>query len=654
MDTRRLAKSRSFRRAVLLSCALAACAVLLAPSPAAAVCLANPDAGLRDLQTLVAQDASHALKQAQAQLAHLDGAATTGGAAERRASLYAVEAQAYSMLELDAQARAVAQRGLKLATAPQDPVHLDLLSVYAENVYDAAGIAAALEQIEAARLAQPAGSPADTCLLITRGLLQFRQDRADLAIVSLTQAYRATAGTAETEPHALAAAELSAVMRGVGDYPQALALNQEAIDWYTAHHATLGLSVERFLRGEIYQHMENYGAALGEFTAARALSIQLDDRQGAGFADLRMCEAHIELRLWAVADGECRRALRAFAAARSNDSVKDARTLLARIDLGQGRPAAALAALNGVLDHRGADLPPRQVAAVYQWRARANAAMGNFAAAYEDLREYLRRYVAANDVERTRQESALRARFETDRQIERNASLQRELSVSQERTQRQAEELRWNAVVVVAGVTVIALLIYFLLANLKYRKQLLRLASLDSLTGLPNRRRTAELATAALAAADLGAQPLSLAIIDLDHFKVINDRCGHATGDHVLQEFARAGREALRGEDILGRWGGEEFLLVMPGLNLAQAQAGLERLRTRVLAIRLPSSSAGQRVTLSAGVAAYGPQVPALDELIARADSALYAAKDAGRDQVRVADERTQFTTTGIRRAMRR
>jgi len=140
------------------------------------------------------------------------------------------------------------------------------------------------------------------------------------------------------------------------------------------------------------------------------------------------------------------------------------------------------------------------VASLYQWRARANAALANYGAAYIDLTEYLRRYEAANDWERSKAAAALRARFETDREIERNAQLKRELGVSHERSQRQAQELRWNAIVLSSGVLVIALLIYFLLANRRYRQQLVKLASQDGLTGLPNRRRTGA-RTAALAAA---------------------------------------------------------------------------------------------------------------------------------------------------------
>ena len=437
----------------------------------------------------------------------------------------------------------------------------------------------------------------------------------------------------------MSAAVLSTVMRSTGDYPQALALNQEVIDWDSRRGATLSLSVDRFLRGKILSLMGQYPAAIGEFTEARKLSVQLNDTQGVAFADLFDCSARIELAQLSRAAAECNSALRAFAAAHSVDEVKEAQWLLARIDLANGHAEKALSTLNEVLDRDGADMLPSRVASIYQSRARANAALHNFRDAYADLAEYARRYAAANDAERARAAAAMRARFETDREIERNAQLKHELTVSQERSQRQARELRWNAIVVASGVMVIALLIYFLIVNRRYRQQLVKLASQDALTGLPNRRRTAELATAALAGAEAAQSPLTIAIIDMDHFKIINDRCGHATGDFVLKEFARVGREALRDTDVLGRWGGEEFLLIMPGATLEVALASLERMRTLVFGIHLPASGAGLRVSLSAGLATSLRHGRSLDEMIARADSALYAAKNEGRDLVRVAEE---------------
>jgi diguanylate cyclase (GGDEF)-like protein len=145
---------------------------------------------------------------------------------------------------------------------------------------------------------------------------------------------------------------------------------------------------------------------------------------------------------------------------------------------------------------------------------------------------------------------------------------------------------------------------------------------------------------------------LTLALIDLDHFKTVNDRFGHAGGDFVLKGFARRSRESLRSTDIFGRWGGEEFLVVMPGTTLDIALLTLERVRALALEIQLPGS-VGLRVSLSAGLATNEEDVKSLDDIIARADAALYRAKNDGRDLVRIADESYRTASTGVRRAMR-
>ena len=307
--------------------------------------------------------------------------------------------------------------------------------------------------------------------------------------------------------------------------------------------------------------------------------------------------------------------------------------------------------MNEVLDHGGTDVLP------YAWPTCTNGVRAptprshNYRDAYTDLAEYMRRYIATNDADRSKQAVALRARFETDREIERNGLLKRELDLSQEQSQRQAQQLRWNAIAAVSAVSgdCAARFISWSPTCVSASSSC-ALASLDGLTGLPNRRRTAELASAALAEATAEEKPLTIAIIDMDHFKFINDRCGHATGDYVLREFARLGRESVRTGDVLGRWGGRRVPADHAGCDAEVAMATLERLRTLVFGINLPPSGAGLRVSLSAGLAMREKHVRSLDELIARADAALYIAKNEGRDLVPIADERF-LTTSGIRRA---
>jgi diguanylate cyclase len=131
----------------------------------------------------------------------------------------------------------------------------------------------------------------------------------------------------------------------------------------------------------------------------------------------------------------------------------------------------------------------------------------------------------------------------------------------------------------------------------------------------------------------------ALALIDLDHFKKISVRCGHAVGDHVLKEFARLSRGVLRAADTLGRWGGEEFLLVLPDTQIEKAVAIMQRLQSALADVRLPEPERDLAVSFSAGLATRTTHGQSLDEIIVCADAALYEAKSAGRNLLRLARE---------------
>jgi len=155
----------------------------------------------------------------------------------------------------------------------------------------------------------------------------------------------------------------------------------------------------------------------------------------------------------------------------------------------------------------------------------------------------------------------------------------------------------------------------------------------DALTGLPNRRALdEELARVASAAARHG-HPYVVAVVDVDHFKAVNDTWGHDAGDAVLAAVAGALRTTLRTEDVVGRWGGEEFVVVLPMTPLDGGLVVIERLREQVAAVVVPVGPGGLehcRVTVSAGCTASAGPVAAALRL---ADDALYRAKAAGRDR---------------------
>ena len=163
-------------------------------------------------------------------------------------------------------------------------------------------------------------------------------------------------------------------------------------------------------------------------------------------------------------------------------------------------------------------------------------------------------------------------------------------------------------------------------ADLKHaHEQAVQAAFTDELTGVPNRRHIFKLAASALTDPRKHSQPVSFAVLDLDHFKKINDTYGHAGGDSVLRHFCAHIQTHLRAGQAIGRLGGEEFLLLLPGTELNDAQTALERVRHTL------EPHEGIRFTFSAGLA-LARAGETVDEVLERADRALYFSKERGRD----------------------
>ena len=170
-------------------------------------------------------------------------------------------------------------------------------------------------------------------------------------------------------------------------------------------------------------------------------------------------------------------------------------------------------------------------------------------------------------------------------------------------------------------------------------EQLREQALCDPLTGLYNRRYLDEFFERELARVQRENLPLAVALIDLDHFKRLNDECGHLVGDDVLKAVAQHLLDNLRSTDAVFRIGGEEFLLILPGADPDEASARLQSICSQLAAREIATRGGDQRVTLSAGLAYWPQQGQALDELLHAADAALYQAKRTGRNRVCSLDE---------------
>jgi diguanylate cyclase (GGDEF)-like protein/PAS domain S-box-containing protein len=167
-----------------------------------------------------------------------------------------------------------------------------------------------------------------------------------------------------------------------------------------------------------------------------------------------------------------------------------------------------------------------------------------------------------------------------------------------------------------------------------------QLAHTDVLTGINNRRHLYELAEHEFEIAARYKQPLSVMMFDIDHFKLVNDTFGHMAGDQILQLVTQAAGKELRSADVFGRYGGEEFVIILPVTNAQQSHPLAERIRERVAAIQVPTEKGIATVTLSIGIVEMtgNKQAASAEDLIRRADEAMYAAKQAGRNRTEIGE----------------
>jgi diguanylate cyclase (GGDEF)-like protein/PAS domain S-box-containing protein len=176
-------------------------------------------------------------------------------------------------------------------------------------------------------------------------------------------------------------------------------------------------------------------------------------------------------------------------------------------------------------------------------------------------------------------------------------------------------------------------------ANIELQEALLRqkqLAHTDALTGINNRRHLYKLAEHEFDVAIRYQHPLSVIMFDLDHFKEVNDTFGHAVGDQILQLVTKVACAELRASDVIGRYGGEEFIIILPMTNAQQAYVLAERIRQGVETIRVVTAKGEAAVTISIGIVEmlHGTQFESIEKFINAADKAMYAAKTAGRNRI--------------------
>jgi diguanylate cyclase (GGDEF)-like protein len=556
----------------------------------------------------------------------------------RRASLHAIAAEAARQLGFSRQSITHADAGLALLPAgDMSDLAVRMRAVRAVVSTNVGGIDAAT--VELTRIIDSIRDRplALGCVLRDRGWLNFRDGNPDQALDDLLRSYALLRRHASREEAMVAAGRLSMAQFSVRDYPQALALVDETIAFFREQKAQIRLATALDRRAKILKAAGRFDEALIAAAESLRLHENIGDRVGTGLSQMTMCNVQIERNALALAASWCDRAELTLSQTSGMDD-NDYRTLAAlrgRLFLALGQSKEAVAQFDRAIAPGGAQ-PADDIAELYELRSRAHAAVGNYPAAFTDQGEYLRRMREQGTLDRIREVAQLRVQFENDQEKQKIVLLEKDKKLAEERLNSQTRTTQLVAIAGLTGLVTAFFLGYALLSHRRHRAELIRLAERDELTGLLNRRAIVRKAVEYLTRAREAKGALIIGLIDLDHFKSINDRFGHAVGDQLLQRFAAALRTALHSREIFGRYGGEEFLVLFPDCTMDEARQSAERLRAALRDQRMRIDDQDVSVTLSLGLAGYEAGDVLFDQVARRADIALYVAKTQGRDRIEI------------------
>lgn len=468
--------------------------------------------------------------------------------------------------------------------------------------------------------------------LYLRGWLRGVQSEYALGLADLRRALALYEGLNSPEYARTVVNGIATVYSRMGDNPQARRFYEQAAKEQLAAGVEREAVVSLYNLGRTYEKLAQWDDAQRSYTQAMEVGRRIDYARGLAYVERGFAAVH-------NGRGEWPQSLAALARAEKlMGELPDAR-LRAQVALLRGvalrglkRPGESIAALNAALAGFKKHEAYADIATTYEALAAAQADLGEWRAAFENqrlLKETTDRLHARQLDQRF---LTLKVEFDTAARDKENALLLREKASTEATLEQERRAGHLQAVAIVLAAALAGVLGGLAWRHRKVSRTMQALAMTDELTGLPNRR-----AVLARLAAELdGGKDCATLIVDIDHFKAINDRHGHLLGDEVLRAVAAELATGLRAPMSAGRLGGEEFLLLLPGLDLDAAREHAECLRAAVTRIDTTRWFSGHPLSVSIGVAIAHPGPAGVADVLRRADEALYAAKAAGRDRVHV------------------
>jgi len=425
--------------------------------------------------------------------------------------------------------------------------------------------------------------------------------------------------------------------KAIGDAALALRSYQNAYDKFHAVGDRTGEADSQAGAGAALRNLGRSADAVAPLQQAITAYIEVGDREGEAIArnELALSQAdtgHPESALAANAE-----AIRGLAQVHSPLKFAQAQVDRAQLLLQIKRAGEALP----LIDHtRPVALPSDDLQLQVRFHsvaAQVLAALGRYREAFDEGVLEQRAQQMRTDQLVARQLAAQRGRLESEVLTRENSLLRSETEASQRALEQARRATRLEGTAIGLGALLLLLGGYAFWRQRVLLGRIARMAETDPLTGVSNRRQVFELGQRLMTRCRQDGRPYAMLLLDLDGFKQINDQFGHAAGDAALRTVTQELRRHLRPGDQLGRYGGEEFAVILPGADATEAKVVAERLRAAVAAAHPDWAPNAAPLTLSGGIAFATSERSDFSQLLVRADQALYRAKNAGRNRIEVA-----------------
>lgn len=468
--------------------------------------------------------------------------------------------------------------------------------------------------------------------LIGLGYIENTLTNSVAALDAFMRAYELAPTTGAVVTQSAIAGSIALVYEYRQEFELAIPYFQQAVNHHRSTNNQLELSIALYGLGRANKNVGQTQLGKQQLQESLDISRTINDEQGVAYALKELAPMHIDAGQLDTAEAMLQEAVQLFGRSENQFMLFDSHKTLGQLYLAKPDPEQARHHIDQAKIHLDEKTMPIQAISLDETESQVLAAQGQHQKAFAQLIATVSRKQRLLTEQSTRQLHELRTQYEVEQQSQQNLLLaqenaQQKLVLLQ---QQQHNRLLWLGM---GATSLIALLLFLLVHRSRKQKQALyQLANFDSLTGLPNRAHIMQLIQAQHQQLNTD-QHLHIGMLDLDHFKQINDQLGHDTGDRVLQAVGDICRAHIQTPHLAGRFGGEEFLLAFVNLSNQQVQNIMDTIKQQTEALAQQPQLSGQPISFSAGVRQCFPTDP-LKDTISFADQAMYAAKHTGRNRV--------------------